>query len=147
MKRFIAVMLALAILAGCDDGEALERTESARQDAQKQAEAWQREAREAQRRAEETERQRAAEVMAAQRRAEEAERQRAAETRSIEQRRQISEQKTADAEADRSGAITMWVTTSMALALVIFLLARERYLRRTFVKMARMIFARGPEDG
>ena len=143
MKRFITVMFALAIIAGCGDDDALERAESARRDAQQQVEAWRTETREAQKQTEVWR----AEARAARRQVEEAERQRAAEVRSAEQRKQIAEQRTHEAEGDRAGAITMWVGTAVAMAVVMLLLARERYLRRTFVKMARKIFARGPDNG
>ena len=136
MKKLFAVILVASMLAGCGDDDALQRAEDARRDAQEQAEAWRTETREAQKQTEVWR----AEARAARRQAEETERQRAAEVRSMEQRRRVAEQQSAEAEHDRAGAITMWVSTAAALAVVIFLLARERYLRRTFVKMARRLF-------
>ena len=129
MKKILALLIAASLLAGCDDEEALQRAEDARRDAQRQAEMWREESRESKRAAEE------------------AHRERAAEARSAEQKKQIAQQQAVDAEAERSGAITMMISTAIAFAVVILLLARERYLRRTFVKMARMIFARGDDDG
>lgn len=140
MKEFARSILALLILTclcGCEDDTKIEQAREAQRQQDRE---------EASRRLE-AERQRTHEVI-------EAARRNGADARhTVERERHRSrvvarqaEVKVEEARLDRSSAITLWLVTAIALVFIIFILARERYLRRLFVAMARRAF-RGHEEG
>jgi len=134
--RLILALLILTCLCGCEDDNEIEQARKAERRTREEAS-----------RRLEAERQRTHEVIEAARRD-------GADARhTVERERHRSrivarqaEAKVEEARLDRSSAITLWLATAIALVFLIFILARERYLRRLLVAMVRRAF-RGYGEG